>query len=158
MTSYRATGKRNWQLETPAIWPSRHIILESKKGKSPTVMTGPFLEVFTVEEYGSEKFILAVGESVAMVSASGVLLSTLTPPDTIISPPIIADFNNDGLNDLVIVTPKGIYGYTLTRTTGSVILPVLSSFMLIAIAILFVYVNYNPKEELKRKEPSRKFE
>jgi hypothetical protein len=68
-----------------------------------------------------------------MVSASGVLLSSFTPVDTIISPPVIADFNNDGLNDLILVTPKGIYGYTLTRTTGSMILPVLSSFMLIVI-------------------------
>jgi hypothetical protein len=54
VTSYRATGKMNWQLETPATWPSRHVVLENKKSKGPSVMVGPFLEVFPVEEFGEE--------------------------------------------------------------------------------------------------------
>ncbi len=56
VTSYRPSGKLNWQLETMATWQSRHVVHENKKSKGPAVMVGPFLEVFPVEEFGVEVY------------------------------------------------------------------------------------------------------
>lgn len=94
------------------------------------------------------------------MSPTGQVLSSLAPPDIVLTDPVIADFNNDGLNgntsmncsfsyvvqDLIIVTARGYYGYTLTRTSGSLLLPLLSLSLLGVIAFLFIYGNLNNSE------------
>lgn len=56
---------------------------------------------------GNEEYALAVGSSLALVSASGsVMANADIIGSVVISAATIADFNNDGLNDIIIATPN----------------------------------------------------
>lgn len=46
-----------------------------------------------------------------IVSEHGRTLAELELPAPPIQPLMVADFNGDGLNDIVLVTSRGVYGY-----------------------------------------------
>ena len=50
-----------------------------------------------------------------VVSEHGNVLAELELPEAPIQPLVVADFNGDGLNDLVAVTAQGVYGYVQVR-------------------------------------------
>jgi hypothetical protein len=50
---------------------------------------------------------MAVAQEVTLVSPLGQILTVLKPADVPISSPTVGDFNNDGINDLIVVTPSG---------------------------------------------------
>ncbi len=73
------------------------------------------LTVFFNFSQGKEEYVLAVGNTISLVSASGsVLANADVLGGVVISLPTIADFNNDGLNDIIISTPNA---YAATPTT-----------------------------------------
>jgi len=121
-----------------------------KKGIQPPIV--PSLEIYNIEEFGQEKYILAVGQKIALVNPKGYVVATLSLSDIPIGNPTIGDFNNDGINDLIIITARGYFGYTLIRTTGSVLLPILSFTLLITIVFLFVYGNSSINNPKRKKE------
>jgi hypothetical protein len=50
-----------------------------------------------------------------VVSEHGNTLAELELPEAPIQPLVVADFNGDGLNDIVLVTAQGVYGYVQVR-------------------------------------------
>jgi len=58
--------------------------------------------------------LLAVGaRQMAMLSADGQVVASYDMPGAPLAAPAIGDFNCDGVNDVVLFTEKGFYGYTL---------------------------------------------
>ena len=45
-----------------------------------------------------------------LVSEHGRLLDTLWLPSPPVQPAMVADFNGDGLNDILVVTDEGVFG------------------------------------------------
>ena len=67
VSSYRPTGKLNWQMDTAASWGGNSDE-SSKKKKAFAMPIRPFIDTFSIEEFGNEKIIIAVGQSVVLLS------------------------------------------------------------------------------------------
>jgi len=143
MVSVRPSGKANWHLDTPAKWTSKKEEEVKSKRRNFQPKLYHALQVYDVEEFGKEKCILAQGDELALVSPTGQLLTSISPVEIPVDSAVVGDFNNDGINDIIIITAKGYYGYTLTRTTGSVLLPLLSFVMFATILSVLVYLAAN---------------
>jgi len=54
------------------------------------------------------------------------------------NPATVGDFNNDGLNDVIIIANTGLYGYTTQKGAGSVLFPVIVLALMSVMAYLLV--------------------
>lgn len=120
----------NWQIEEQSLAWVRHKIASggSKKGIPEAEGIFPSLEVFVpqVSRIASSKsqlakkelFILAITSSIGLVSPDGALISSnpLSESQYPVTSPVIGDFNNDGFNDVIIVSAKGYHGFTLNQS------------------------------------------
>lgn len=150
MTSFRPNGKVNWQLDTPASWIKKEITLsqrrrriEAAKKKGPEVPILASLSTFSLEAYGDSKYLLAVGHAAAVVSPTGELLASLSLVDTAMSTPVIGDFNNDGINDFILVTSRGYRGYTLHSSIGYGFLPFVIVLIVVSLVLVIAVNNYS---------------
>jgi hypothetical protein len=69
----------------------------------------PSITTFDLHPYGEdEAHSVSVGrEKFAIATIDGTLLRSESIPDVALAKPAFGDFNNDGINDIVIYTPKG---------------------------------------------------
>jgi len=148
MTSFRPFGRMNWQIDTEATWGKNMVsarisgLIKRRRGKiqnEPSVPIIPYLTTLFVEPFGEEKNILAVASSIVIVDGRGNNLASTMIEHTSITTPVIGDFDNDGLNDIIIVTPNAYYGYSITRTSGSMLFSGLVLLLMLAMASLYVY-------------------
>lgn len=76
----------------------------------------PTLAALPLRSRAIPSALLAGGQHMAVVlSEHGNRLAQLYFPDSPILPLQILDFNADGLNDLILVTRGGVYGYSQAR-------------------------------------------
>lgn len=127
-------GKLRWQVASEAMWAN------------PVAPAGlhfervvPTLAALPLRAGGPAEVLLAVGESNAVVlSPHGVVEATFPVPLGPTAAAVIADFNNDRLNDLIIVTSMGIYGYVQVRQRGATLFSALLGCLIIGMGIVFV--------------------
>ena len=80
--------------------------------------------------------ILIMGQDlITFVSRDGQILASAEIPHIPISKPIIADFDNDGVNDLLILTDEALLGYRM-EAIASVRSLLIAFFILATIAIV----------------------
>ncbi|KAH7314480.1 hypothetical protein KP509_21G004500 [Ceratopteris richardii] len=96
-----------WQAVTGASW--ENAVFQAGVSNDRVI---PTLKVISLRVQGPPKLILVCGESEAVIlSASGRQLNSFFVP----SPPthelVVADFNGDGLNDIIAITSVGVYGF-----------------------------------------------
>lgn len=72
-------------------------------------------------------------------SGDGSVVGETALEEPPIARPAIGDFNNDGTNDIVVVSANAYYGYSLSTQTVSLFLPSLLFLLLLAIASLAIY-------------------
>ena len=67
-------------------------------------------------------YILAVTTSIGLISPDGQLITTISLADhqIPINTPVIGDFTNDGMNDIIICSAKGNYGFALIKSSGTI--------------------------------------
>lgn len=85
-------------------------------------------------------FLFTGYNSVGIFSSDGKEIGNIhldTPP---ITSPIIADFNNDGQNDIIIITRNSIEGYILKPITGSLLLQILIGMLLLVMVVIWMTV------------------
>lgn len=85
-------------------------------------------------------YVLAVGsKGLSLLNTmSGRISSTVELPHPPHGPTIIADFNGDGVNDIVVLTKNAIYGLTAHSHTGGAIIPMLMITLVALIGLLFL--------------------
>lgn len=82
--------------------------------------------------------LLAVGADAAVVvSEHGAELARLSLAFAPLAAPVVADFNGDGLNDLLFVTPGGLFGYTQVQHLGGLNLGALLLALIVAMGIVW---------------------
>jgi len=134
LTSVGADGKQKWNVMTEASWrPS------SAEGDDAAAF--PSLSLLSRE--GEDALILAVGERHAcLVTAEGAQLGCVKLPSSPVAPPTLADFDGDGIVDVILSTRSSLLGIRVLTSAGSVLKKLLFGFMALA-AIVIATLRYN---------------
>ena len=114
LSAVSATGHHIWQTVFPgAGWPHE----SSDEAAEERVV--PSLSVMALHKHGVPTTVVVAGKDAAvLVSEHGHLMDVLWLPNPPVKPLIVADFNGDGLNDIIVVTRDGIYGYVQVHITS----------------------------------------
>jgi len=118
------------------------------------------VEVDKGESDNNSEYVLALGEeSLVLVSGNdGTVVATHAIRKTssnnyviITGPPVIGDFNNDGLNDIIVFGNDGLYGYSLQKGASSVIFPVLVLILIGVMGYIFVQSDGNGDKNVRKR-------
>ncbi|KAL4186714.1 hypothetical protein AMTRI_Chr09g15370 [Amborella trichopoda] len=129
-----------WQLLTGASWSN----LPSPSGMMDEAKVVPTLKTFPLRTHGTEEVILVAGEQEAVViSPGGSQWASIDLP----SPPshalVFYDFSNDGLTDIILVSPNGVYGFVQTRQPGALFFSTLVGCLIVLIGVFLVTQHLN---------------
>jgi hypothetical protein len=81
--------------------------------------------------------VLACGQfSCSLVNLNGKLVQSVAIAGQPVARTVVADTNNDGLNDFIVLTSAGYYVYTFNQKVGSFLYTVLSLLLLALLLIL----------------------
>lgn len=140
LTSYNPEGKLRWQRDTVASWDVT---------RSPPLI--PSLSHFQMDEQ-SEGFVIAVGESIEVLSLSGDQMTWTELNFLPLEPPIFGDFSNDGINEMIIVTAEGLVGFTLQYQQGYGLFQVVALVVVAGVVIVTFRQSQLPQPKQKRAE------
>jgi hypothetical protein len=94
----------------------------------------PAIMPLALHVHGIPSSILAAGQDAAVVvSEHGNLLASMDLPAPPSQKLTVLDFNGDGLNDVVVVTPLGIFGYAQVQHMGG---STLTTLLMVAVAAM----------------------
>eukprot|EP01112_Ceratiomyxa_fruticulosa_P017478 TRINITY_DN5452_c0_g1_i1.p1 TRINITY_DN5452_c0_g1~~TRINITY_DN5452_c0_g1_i1.p1 ORF type:complete len:697 (-),score=147.44 TRINITY_DN5452_c0_g1_i1:355-2445(-) len=151
VSCYSSQGFLRWQTETIATWPLN--------ANSPPAH--PSIISFSPRVGDkSPDHLLIVGSSIVLLSNEGKVVASvyLTSKNTAgksrvsysITPPVIADFNNDGINDILVITAHDIHGYII-QTGGSTISYILSLLLVCVVISLIVAIQLFQTDNSEKK-------
>jgi hypothetical protein len=108
VTSFNHDGSRTWHTQTHATWLHSSAVVGGPL--TPTAAAfHPSLTPFSLHVDTPSEHVLVVGERKASLLSLGgsIKVEWTLAPDIVVAKPIIADFNNDGINDIVMITTRG---------------------------------------------------
>ncbi|KAI7756807.1 hypothetical protein M8C21_014478 [Ambrosia artemisiifolia] len=129
-----------WQLLTGATWSN----LPSPAGMMEAGYVVPTLKPFNLRMHDNQHLILAAGDQEAIViSPGGSKLTSIDLPAPPTHALVDADFSNDGLTDLIVVTSNGVYGFVQTRQPGAFFFSTLVGCLIVVMGVIFVTQHIN---------------
>lgn len=136
VTSFNHDGSRTWHTRTRAAW-LRQRLDEDAFSPGETAFR-PSLVEFPLRADTPADHVLVVGErSVALLSFGGQLRAeVLLERDLVVAPPVVGDFDSDGLSDFILVTTKGFYAYSVRRRVGSHLFTALAAGLVLLLAVV----------------------
>ncbi|CAM9377026.1 unnamed protein product [Heterosigma akashiwo] len=96
------------------------------------------------------KILIAGDREFAIYSSSGSREGTGMYPKSPVQRPIIGDFNNDGINDVIMVFEDAILGYSIQTVLKTRFLLVLVSLVLIVLVVTVLFANNNAEFALNQ--------
>eukprot|EP00297_Palpitomonas_bilix_P024669 CAMPEP_0113870066 /NCGR_PEP_ID=MMETSP0780_2-20120614/1877_1 /TAXON_ID=652834 /ORGANISM="Palpitomonas bilix" /LENGTH=745 /DNA_ID=CAMNT_0000855297 /DNA_START=122 /DNA_END=2359 /DNA_ORIENTATION=+ /assembly_acc=CAM_ASM_000599 len=117
-----AHGAVMFETATPCSWEVTEdsVSASTAQGNNPAFV--PSITAFSLrdEDSPTPDHLLAVGErSMAMLDNEGNTLAEIPLMSKPVASPIVDDSNNNGFNDILIVTAEGIFGYDIETSTAS---------------------------------------
>lgn len=104
----------------------------------------PTLKPFSLRVHDNQQMVLVAGDQEAVViSPGGSILATIDLPAPPTHALISSDFSNDGLNDLILVTSNGVYGFVQTRQPGALFFSMLVGCLIVVMGVIFVTQHLN---------------
>nr|CCC96093.1 unnamed protein product [Trypanosoma congolense IL3000] len=96
----------------------------------------------------TDPYIIAVGERkmTFLSSRTGRVMRVVELEEPAVAPVIVQDFNGDGINDIIVVTTGGVYGYVMGVRTSSDTITALMSLMVGLLVVLFLVRELNGDE------------
>lgn len=129
-----------WQLVTGATWSN----LPSPSGMMESGYVVPTLKPFSLRVHDNQQMILIAGDQEAsVISPSGTIMTTIELPAAPTHALVSGDFSGDGLNDLILVTANGVYGFVQTRQPGALFFSTLVGCLIIVMGVIFVTQHLN---------------
>lgn len=140
LVALSARGTPIWQGSYENLqWTARH---ESEMDAQEAAAGGtgtsqPTLMAISLHRHGVPGTILAAGENGAvLVSEHGRELASLDFPTAPTQRLVVADFNGDGLNDIIEITPVGAFAWAQVQHVGGNTLSMLLAVATVAMALL----------------------
>ncbi|XP_021718102.1 uncharacterized protein LOC110685869 [Chenopodium quinoa] len=129
-----------WQIMTGATWSN----LPSPSGMMESGNVVPTLKLFSLRVHDNRQLILVAGDQEAIViSVDGSILTTLELPAPPTHALVSSDFSNDGLNDIILVTANGVYGFVQSRQPGALFFSTLVGCLIVVMGVIFVTQHLN---------------
>jgi hypothetical protein len=149
VSSYSSSGALNWQVRGTPAWsftfsePS-HSTPEAIAATRHAAVLAFDSDATRAEEAGTHNTlyasILISGESaLELISGDGHYLASSEIPSPPVARPILGDFDNDGVSDVLVVTDEAVLGYhvKVEKATNGLFIAVL----LVALAAAIVFVS-----------------
>ncbi|MEW5319862.1 MAG: hypothetical protein WDW38_010982 [Sanguina aurantia] len=131
MTAVSSSGEPLWQLLFHIPWPA------SSPGGGPQSVV-PTLAPLPLHTHAVPSAILAAGSSGAVVvSEHGHLLESIEFPFPPTQPLLVADCTGDGLNDIILVTARGVYGYQQVQHLGGLTMSTLLLTLIMCMVLVY---------------------
>ncbi|KAK3589323.1 hypothetical protein CHS0354_026981 [Potamilus streckersoni] len=126
VSSFDKDGNINWQVQTPVNWADISLSFRRDKRKDVALEEefltsfAPDRKLISLPVYGKKDALVLDGwKDIAVVDLKeGRLLAVHTLPSPPTGPLVIADFNNDGLNDIIFTCKMGYIGFSLHKHTN----------------------------------------
>lgn len=146
VTSYSGTGNFNWQVRNAPRWATEEDgELTLTESQTVASVLGFDSDAGRASDLGSHDSvfsnILIVGESeLQLLSREGDALATAELPKPPMAYPVLGDFDNDGVTDIIVTTKGAVLGYHVhvVQASNSVLVVLL---VLVACAALVFVVN-----------------
>ncbi|KAG2434923.1 hypothetical protein HYH02_012121 [Chlamydomonas schloesseri] len=141
MTAVSSGGAHLWQEYLQVSWPPAD--------ENPDHVV-PTLAAMALYTHAVPTTVLAAGtDHAVLVSEHGHVLAELELPAAPTQPLVVADFNGDGLNDIILVTNKGLYGYVqVEHLAGGMSLSALLLTLVVALGLVYFTQHYDPMGSL----------
>lgn len=139
-----------WQIVTGATW------VNSPFQAGITVdRIVPSLKAMPLRVHGPPDVILVAGEHEAvLLSPSGSQLTSVYLPSAPTHALIVADFSGDGLNDLIVVTSIGVYGFVQNQQPGALLFSSLVGCLIVVMGVIFITQHFSIPQG-KARSPDR---
>lgn len=132
VTCLTSHGHRKWSVQAGSGWAGLD-------AQSEVDVVAPTLRTLELRVNAHNFVILSAGaHSANILSPNGRKLETIEFPSSPNLDLQVMDFNNDGLNDLVLCTAEGYYGYTQMRHYSTVPFTGLLACLLVAMVSVYV--------------------
>ncbi|GLI67342.1 hypothetical protein VaNZ11_011416 [Volvox africanus] len=137
MTAVSGAGSHLWQEFVQISWPPAD--------ENPDHVT-PTLAAMALYTHAVPTTVLAAGSDHAVVvSEHGRVLAELELPSAPTQPLVVTDFSGDGLNDIILVTHNGLYGYVqVPHLAGGMSLSALLLTLVVALGLVYFTQHYDP--------------
>ncbi|XP_063439714.1 uncharacterized protein LOC134721003 isoform X1 [Mytilus trossulus] len=144
VSSYDKEGNVNWQVGTPASWSvesqdrKREVDSEPEKLQQYMDSFYPSRQLMSLQVYGHKDAMVMSGWSnIAIVDLKeGNLLASHSLPCQPSSPLVVGDFDNDGLNDIIVTCKLGYLGFSIHHHTNHIYTMLYAGMVFGAILIL----------------------
>jgi hypothetical protein len=142
VTCFGPEGAWKWTSDTASSWLSKDTVDESidvelrKQAMRATLQT---FALYSANDEYYKSMVAVVGEdTITVLDAQGHKHASAKIPDFPIANAVIGDINNDGVNDIIITTSSGYFGFVLERRLGVKLFTVLIGLLLICLVLSFI--------------------
>lgn len=141
---------RGWQTVTGATWANSPF----QAGITMEKIV-PTLKAISLRVHGPQDVILVAGEHEAvLLSPSGSQMTSLYLPSAPTHALLVDDFSGDGLNDIIVITSIGVYGFVQKQQPGAILFSSLVGCLIVVMCVIFITQHFSlPKG--KARAPDR---
>ncbi|QDZ18116.1 hypothetical protein HOP50_01g06200 [Chloropicon primus] len=145
-TCLSSHGHRKWSVQAGSGWTG-------PDGQSEVDRVAPTLRTMELRVHGHNWVVVTAGAySANILSPNGHKLESIDLPGKPNLDLQVMDFNSDGLNDLVLCTSEGYYGYAQIRKFSSAPLTGLLACLLVAMISIYVSLHGTGKGKTRGME------
>eukprot|EP00963_Diacronema_lutheri_P010041 scaffold950_cov360-Pavlova_lutheri.AAC.8 len=142
VTMYGPSGQRKWFRQAYVTW-KESLDIGGKPEEVPTLRP-----MALRRGHLAETIVVAGSQSGSIMSRAGDKMASFNFPSPPVQPLEVLDFNADGLNDIILCTADGYYGFVQVRHSGGVPFGALIGMMIVAIVVIWM-VQVSQEEDVK---------